>query len=85
MARRRKWRTTVQQQNPAVPSTLPAPKSHAASNATPTALPIADLRRVSLIVLCLLALLAGIVAYVHAGSNAGSISGYLGRMLHIQS
>ena len=86
MARRRRWRTAVQQNNTAQPTTntgVSSVASHTGYSAEPTDLPVADLRRVSLIVICLLAVLAGIVAYVHSGSHAALISSYLSKTLHI--
>jgi hypothetical protein len=85
MARRRKWRSSLQQQSSHSAPTAVAHKPVNISAIQPTALPTADLRRVGLIVFCLFGLLGGVVAYVRSGSNASIISKYLGHLLNIQS
>lgn len=86
MARRRKWRTSLQQQNPTASADVSVNKKiDGASTIQPIALPVKDLRRVSLIVCFLFALLGGVVALIHSGSNATMASEYIGRVLHIRS
>jgi hypothetical protein len=86
MARRRKWRTTIQHQESSAPSQSAVIRTGTSATAIHlTELPVSDLRRVSIILLFLLAILGGIVYLMHSGSNTQVVSKYLGRMLHVES
>ncbi len=86
MARRRRWRTDAHQ----IPTTTPPAHvagqqvaAHALRTVSP--LPVADLRRVGLIILLLGLVLAGASVYMHTGTHAAMVAKQLGRVLNLSA